>query len=421
MIPETLFKSLRESAAKLASLNATQKNDALRKAAASLDEKRAEILKANKIDVKKAREAGMSESLVDRLLLTDARISVIIESLYTVIAQADPVGEIIEGWKTASGIEIKKMRVPIGVAAIIYESRPNVTVEAFALAWKSGNALLLRGSSSALESNKALVKALKAVLPVPGALELAVGGRDEAEQIMQARGSIDVVIPRGGKDLIKTVCEKATVPVIETGSGVCHLFIDKSADIKTALSIAENAKLQRPGVCNAIETLLVHKACAETFLPRLVGLFAGRAEFRCCEQSFPILKEAAEHSDKADVRKSVIRKAEPEDFGFEFLDYILAVKIVDSIYDAVTHINTYNSGHSEAIVTEDRYNARFFQSQVDASCVYVNASTRFTDGGEFGFGAEWGISTQKLHIRGPMGVNALTTTKYCIDGEGQIR
>lgn len=421
MISRTLFKSLRESADKLAVFNAVQKNDALRKAAASLDEKRAEILKANKIDVKKARESGMSESLIDRLLLTDARISVMIESIYTVISQPDPIGKITEGWKNAAGLEIKKLRVPIGVAAIIYESRPNVTVEAFALAWKSGNALLLRGSSSALESNKALVSALKAVLPVPGVLELAVGGRDEVEQILQARGLIDVVIPRGGKDLIKTVCKKAKVPVIETGSGVCHLFIDESADIKIALSIAENAKLQRPGVCNAIETLLVHKTCVETFLPRLVELFAGRTELRCCERSFPIVKAAAEQSNKPSARKSIIRQAETEDFGFEFLDYILAVKVVDSVYDAVTHINTYNSGHSEAIVTQSRGNARLFQSQVDAACVYVNASTRFTDGGEFGFGAEWGISTQKLHIRGPMGLSALTTTKYCIDGEGQIR
>lgn len=421
MITEALFKSLRENAIQLASFTTTQKNDALRKAAASLDEKRAEILKANKLDIKKARDAGMSESFIERLLLTDARISVIIESVYTVIAQADPVGEIIKGWKNSYGVEIKKMRVPIGVAAIIYEARPNVTVEAFALAWKSGNALLLRGSSSALESNKALVKALKAALPLPGAVELALGGRDEALQIMQARGLIDVVIPRGGKNLIKTVCEKATVPVIETGSGVCHLFIDESADIKIALSITENAKLQRPDLCNAIETLLVHKACAETFLPRLAALFAGRAEFRCCERSFPILKEAVEQSSDKAVHSSAICKAKAQDFGFEFLDNILAVKIVDSFYDAVTHINTYNSGHSEAIVTENRDNARLFQMMVDASCVYVNTSTRFTDGAQFGFGAEWGISTQKLHIRGPMGLSALTTAKYCIDGDGQIR
>lgn len=421
MIAERVFADLREASFGLAGLCTAQKNAALAKSAESIGDAQTEILAANKIDVEKARKEGIKDSLIDRLLLTEERLGAIVRSIQTVIAQPDPVGRVLEGWKTANGLNIKKVCVPMGVAAIIYESRPNVTAEAFSLAWKSGNALLLRGSSSALESNKALVNAIKKALPIPHALELACGGHEEVDQIIKARGKIDVVLPRGGKNLIETVCANAAVPVIETGTGVCHLFVDESADTAAALAVAENAKLQRPGVCNAIETLLVHKNLAECFLPALAERFAGRAELRCCERSFPILNAAVQNAALSSVRNTKLVPASDGDFGTEFLDYILAVKVVDSVEQAVAHINAHNSGHSESIITESIANARFFQTQVDAACVYVNASTRFTDGGEFGFGAEWGISTQKLHVRGPMGLSALTTTKYCIDGEGQVR
>jgi len=437
MISESVYDSLRLASQRLASFDAQIKNRALEAVIQSLNKSRPDILCANALDVQRARDGGMAESLVDRLALSDERISAMCESIRIIISQPDPIGQVVNGWKTEHGMDIRQVRVPLGVAAIIYESRPNVTVDAFALAWKSGNAILLRGSSSALESNRALVKAIKKGLEYENcsfgadnsvcnasyadALALADGGREEVVEILNARGLIDVVLPRGGADLIRMVVEKARVPVIETGSGVCHLFIDENADLEMAISIAENGKLQRPGVCNALETLLVHVAFAQVFLPKLIERFAGQAELRCCERSLTIVRAAVDKSDDSAIRGTKIVAAQKNDFGTEFLDYILAIKLVDSVQEAVEHINTHNTKHSESIITKDIKNARFFQQSVDAACVYVNASTRFTDGGEFGFGAELGISTQKLHARGPMSLTALSTTKYLIDGEGQIR
>ena len=442
---QDVFESLRESSRKLAQLSPGQKNKALLAVKDSLMARTASIIAANDHDVMRAKDKGMKESLVDRLRLDEARMEGILSGIDEIIAQTDPVGQVVSGWTNENGLVIKQVRVPIGVAAIIYESRPNVTVDAFAIAYKSGNAILLRGSSTALETNMEIVSAIKAGLRsvadcgagVPGAVELAASGRrDEVDDILNARGYIDVVLPRGGADLIKMVVEKASVPVIETGSGICHLFVDESADLDRAAIIAENAKLQRPGVCNAIEVLLVHSAVAEKFLPKLSERFAGRAQFRCDERALPIMQKAAAGSGaasgdgannakgaastKSALAEKVVAAGE-NDFDTEFLDNILAIKVVDSVEEAVAHINAHNTKHSESILTSDIKNAAYFKANIDAACVYVNASTRFTDGQVFGYGAELGISTQKLHVRGPMGLAALTTTKYLIEGEGQIR
>ena len=426
MTLEEMYESLRNGSRKLAVQNATEKNIALQSVINSIEKHRAKIIEENKIDVQKAREKGTSEALIDRLSLDDKKINGILDSVRVIIQQTDPVGEEIAGWKTPNGISIKQVRVPIGVIAIIYESRPNVTVDVFALAYKSGNAVLLRGSSSALESNRAILKVIKAGLEnckmagagIPLAIELADSGdHAEVDEILSAKDYIDVVLPRGGANLIKTVVEKAKMPVIETGSGICHAFVDESADFEMAANIAANGKLQRPGVCNAIECLLVHEKAAKEFLPKLVAKFDGKAAFRCDEASYQIVVDAnAQAANKAEVSKAI-----PEDFDTEFLDYILAIKTVSSTEEAIDFINAHNTKHSETIITKNTDNAKAFQSKIDASCVYVNASTRFTDGEMFGFGAELGISTQKMHIRGPMGLKALTTTKYLIDGEGQIR
>lgn len=422
-----VFVSLREGAKRLSQLTASQKNLGLLAAASSINKNRKSILEANAIDVELSRQKGVPESLVDRLSLDDKRIDGIIESIKIVAQSEDPIGSEIAGWKTPEGLTIRQVRVPLGVAAIIYESRPNVTADAFALAYKSGNSILLRGSSSALNSNRAIVKAIKEGLEnafdknnvnqgVPAGIALADSGeRSEVDQILTAKGFIDVVLPRGGANLIKMVVEKATVPVIETGSGVCHTFIDETADIQKAVLIAENAKLQRPGVCNAMETLLVHKNIASSFLPELVKKFDNRAELRCCSESYQIINTLNLMKDDK------LKLATEDDFGFEFLDNILAIKVVENIEQAILHINSHNTKHSEAIITQNISNAKKFQSEIDASSVYVNASTRFTDGGVFGFGAELGISTQKFHVRGPMGLTALTTTKYLIDGDGHTR
>ena len=423
---ENIYKSLREGAKALALLNGNQKNAALESVKIALAENKSVILAANEKDVAKAREKGMKESLVDRLKLTNERIDSIINGIDSVIRQPDPIGEIVAGWNTNNGLNIRQVRVPMGVAAVIYESRPNVTVDVFALAYKSGNAVLLRGSSSALESNRAILKVIKSGLEnckvagagIPLAIELADSGdHAEVDEILSAKDYIDVVLPRGGANLIKTVVEKAKMPVIETGSGICHAFVDESADFEMAANIAANGKLQRPGVCNAIECLLVHEKAAKEFLPKLVAKFDGKSAFRCDEASYQIVMEANNQA----TNKSEVSKAIPEDFDTEFLDYILAIKTVSSTEEAVDFINAHNTKHSETIITKNTDNAKTFQAKVDASCVYVNASTRFTDGEMFGFGAELGISTQKMHIRGPMGLKALTTTKYLIDGEGQIR
>ena len=418
---ESSYKTLKEGSQKLALQNATQKNNALKAVAQALDKNRKSIIDANKIDIENAQKKGVPDSIIDRLLLNDKRIDGIIESLNIVIAQTDPIGDEIAGWKTPNGMSIRQVRVPLGIVGIIYENRPNVTVDAFCLAYKSGNSILLRGSSSSYVSNKEIVRVIKDALKnvedgVPEAIELVEvieHNHDDVNAILNAVGKIDVVLPRGGKKLIQNVVENAKVPVIETGSGVCHLYIDEFANLEMAAKIAENAKIQRPSVCNAIECIVVHKKMLQEFLPLLAKTFDGRVKIHADEQSFSILKNH--------IASELLFQATEDDFGNEYLDYACCIKTVDSIEDAISYINSHNTKHSESIITESRANARLFQTTVDASCVYVNASTRFTDGGEFGFGAELGISTQKLHARGPMGIKVLTTTKYLIDGEGQIR
>ncbi|AEF80690.1 glutamate-5-semialdehyde dehydrogenase [Leadbettera azotonutricia] len=413
-----LFSSLKEAQAKLALQSRSTKDAALGEVSKVINKNRKEILAANALDVEKARSGGMKDSLLDRLLLNEKRIDSIIEGLETVIGQEDPIGRIKAGWRTPSGLLIEQMAVPLGVIAIIYESRPNVTADAFSLAYKAGCAILLRGSSAALESNKALVKAIKQGLEagggIPGAVELAASGsRGEVDEILAARGLIDAVLPRGGKDLIRHVVDNARVPVIETGEGNCHIYVEPSADIPNAVDIIENAKLQKPGACNAVETVLVHRSALSVLMPALAARLTGKAELRC--------DAGARAAIGTPPQGLILKDATESDWETEFLDYILAVKTVDSLDEAINHINKYGTRHSEAILTNDLKAADEFCHRVDAACVYTNASTRFTDGGEFGFGAELGISTQKFHARGPMGLEALTTIKYRISGSGQIR
>ncbi|GHV10857.1 gamma-glutamyl phosphate reductase [Spirochaetia bacterium] len=431
---ESVFISLKTAQAVLALQNRQQKDDALAAAAAAINADRAEILAANKADVEQARAGGMKEALLDRLLLNDKRIDNIIEGIETVIRQEDPIGKVKAGWTLPNGLFIEQTTVPLGVAAIIYESRPNVTADAFSLAYKAGCAILLRGSSAALASNRAIVKAIKAGLAdgggIPDAVELAASGsRDEVDEILSARGFIDVVLPRGGRELIRRVVDNARVPVIETGEGNCHIYVEPSADISRAVEIIVNAKIQKPGACNAVETILVHRDALAALMPPLAAALAGKAELRCDGPAKVAITGGGDSgggssgsgnsgSIPADL---AIKDAVEEDWETEFLDYILAVKTVDSIGEAIDHINKYGTRHSEAILTNDLAAQAEFRRRVDAACVYVNASTRFTDGGEFGFGAELGISTQKFHARGPMGLEALTTIKYLISGEGQIR
>jgi glutamate-5-semialdehyde dehydrogenase len=444
--------SLRSASVRLARSPAEPKNRALLAVGKSIAESRTEILAANGVDVDRARASGMKESLIARLALTDAGLDGIVDSLSSLVAQTDPIGEVVAGWTVPNGLEIRQVRVPLGVAAVIYESRPNVTVDAFALAYKSGNAVLLRGSSSAISSNRALVAAIKRGLAQAGGEVDAValseppsdgspsasgpsasgahasGAHADVDWILNAVGKIDVALPRGGSSLIKRVVETARIPVIETGSGVCHLYADATCDAAMAVRIAVNAKIQKPGACNALECLLVHRDRAAAVLPALRDAFApyekktGRAggvELRCDDRAYAALANAG--TGAAAGAPSNVARATDGDWGFEFLDYVLALRVVDSDDEAIEYINAHNTKHSETIVTESREAARRFQREIDAACVYANASTRFTDGGEFGMGAELGISTQKLHARGPMGLTALTTTKYLIDGEGQVR
>lgn len=416
---DSVCGELRKGAAVLALHTELQKNNALKCVCDAVSRNRQKILEANQTDVEKVRADGTPESLVERLALDDKKFSGILEGIETVIRQKDPVGKIVDGWKSPNGMEIRQVRVPLGVAAIIYESRPNVTADAFALAYKSGNSILLRGSSSALNSNRAIVKAIKEGLRDAGSdgVEQSVylcesGSHSEVNEILNAVGKIDVVLPRGSARLIKLVSENARIPVIQTGAGVCHLYIDESADMESAARIAQNSKMQRPGACNAIETILVNKKVLAEFLPLLAKKFGGKVQIRADSECYSVLKSAGYKN---------LREAEECDFGYEFLDFIVAVRQIESTAQAIEFINAHNTKHSDCIVTNSRENAIMFQQQVDAACVYVNASTRFTDGGVFGFGAELGISTQKLHARGPMGAEALTTTKFLIDGAGQIR
>ncbi|MDR2095509.1 MAG: glutamate-5-semialdehyde dehydrogenase [Treponema sp.] len=415
------FRSLKEAQARLALENREAKDKALGAVAAAVDAYRTAILKANAGDVEKAAAGGMKEALVDRLLLNDKRIDGIIEGIADVIRLEDPIGRVSAGWKTPNGLFIERVAVPLGVAAIIYESRPNVTADAFSLAYKAGCAILLRGSSAALSSNRALLKAIREGLEQGGGISAAVsladsGSRSEVDEILGARGWIDVILPRGGRELIRRVVENARVPVIETGEGNCHIFVDQSADEENALAVIENAKVQKPGACNAVETVLVHRSIAERFIPRLGRRLAGRVELRGDELSCAFLRQQGVLPPQLTVKA-----ANEQDWETEYLDYILAVKIVSSLEEAIDHINRYGTKHSEAILTNDLAAAGEFCRRVDAACVYTNASTRFTDGGQFGFGAELGISTQKIHARGPMGLEALTTVKYRISGNGQVR
>jgi glutamate-5-semialdehyde dehydrogenase len=411
------FVSLKTAQTQLARATREQKDMALKAVCRAIDGRRVSILTANTRDV--ARVGGkMKESLIDRLSLNDARIDDIIQGIETIIRLDDPIGKVLAGWRVANGLFIERITAPIGVVAIIYESRPNVTADAFALAYKAGCAVLLRGSSAALDSNRALVSAIKEGLETADGAVQAVAladsvSRDEVDEILGARGFVDMVLPRGGRELIQRVVRNARVPVIETGEGNCHIFVDASANLEKAVSIIENAKLQKTGACNAVETLLVHKDIAFKFLPMLADRLAGRCEFRCDQPALNAMKHAPS--------ELVVKTAEESDWETEFLDNVLAIRIVADLDSAILHVNRYSTGHSEAILTNDLANAEEFFNRVDSACVYINASTRFTDGGEFGFGAELGISTQKFHARGPMGLDALTTIKYRIAGSGQVR
>ncbi|MDO4166839.1 MAG: glutamate-5-semialdehyde dehydrogenase [Eubacteriales bacterium] len=391
-----------------------EKNVVLQKIAEALVEHSAEILQANEKDIAAARENGITETMVDRLRLTEERIQGIADACIQLIALEDPVGEVLQGSTRPNGMEITKLRVPMGVVGIIYESRPNVTVDAAALCIKSGNAAILRGGKEAIHSNQILMNTMREAVKEAGFPEDIIQlvedtSREVSTQMMKASGYIDVLIPRGGAGLIQAVVQNATVPVIETGTGNCHIYIDETADLDMGVDITDNGKTQRPSVCNALETCLVHQAVAEDFLPLLKArLDQHQVEIRGCERTKAILGD------------SVI-PATQEDYATEFLDYTIAIRVVDSLEEAIDHIAAYSTGHSECIVTESYAHARKFQQVVDSACVYVNCSTRFTDGGEFGLGAEIGISTQKLHARGPMGLREMTTMKYLIRGNGQIR
>ena len=378
-----------------------------------INKSREKIKSVNEIDIKNAKELNLKSSLIDRLLLNDKRIDGIIDSIDTVIKLKSPVGEVIEGWRLENGLNIEKVRVPIGTVGIIYESRPNVTIDAAILCLKSLNSAVLRGGKEAINSNKLLSDLIKESLNENGINPNSIGFIDETDRegvkyMLKLNEYIDVIVPRGGEGLIKFVTENATMPVIKHDKGLCHMYIDEFADLEKALNVSHNAKVQRPGVCNAIETLLVHKNIAREFLPKFKELMdKANVELRGCDKTQTILKD--------------IKEATEEDFKTEYLDLILSIKVVENLDEAIEHINTYGSHHSEAIITENYNNAERFLDGVDASCVYVNASTRFTDGGMFGFGAEIGISTNKLHARGPVGLKELTTYKYKIRGSGQIR
>ena len=409
---ERLCSDAKEASYKLALMATDSKNRALLKIAQLLGDNVSEILEANRADLEAAEANGVPPTMLDRLTLTEGRIKGICDSLASLTELEDPIGK-GESWSRPSGITISRVRVPLGVVAIIYEARPNVTVDSAALCLKTGNAVVLRGGKEAINTNTALVALMQRALEESGADPHAVGlvestERESANILMNMKGYVDVLIPRGGKGLIKSVSENATVPVIETGAGNCHVYVDADADIDMAISIAVNAKCSRPSVCNAAETLLVHSSIAAQFLPKFSEAVAEfGVELRGCPKTKVLLPDATQATE--------------EDYETEYNDYILAIKVVGDISEAIDHINKYSTAHSEAIVTSNESSAEKFLAEVNSAAVYVNASTRFTDGGEFGFGAEIGISTQKLHVRGPMGLSALTTEKYLIRGEGSVR
>ncbi len=406
-------QAAKQAAAKLAVTSTAVKNAALLAMAAALEAQQAEILAANERDMNAAAAKGMKSSMLDRLKLTAERISGMADGLRQVAGLADPVGNVIDGKTLPNGLHITKIRVPFGVIGIIYEARPNVTADAAGLCLKSGNAVILKGGSEAMESNKTVAAILAqaaegAGIPAGSIQFIDTSDRQAVQDLIHMNGLVDVVIPRGGAGLIQAVVRNASVPVIETGAGVCHTYVDKDADVEMAMKIAFNAKVQRPSVCNAMETLLVHKDIADKFLPMMLMMYNSSAvEIRGDEA-------VQEYSGQ-------VHPATEEDWSTEYGDLRLSVKIVDSIEEAMAHIAKYGTGHSECIVTNNYQAAQLFQYTVDAAAVYVNASTRFTDGNEFGFGAEIGISTQKLHARGPMALPELTSTKYLINGNGQVR
>lgn len=411
---DTLGQQAKVAGRQIAKLSTAAKNDLLNQVAKALVAESDYIITENAKDMANAKENGISEIMQDRLLLTEDRIAGIAEGVRQVADLQDPIGQVVRGYTNLDGLKIVQKRVPMGVIAMIFESRPNVSIDAFSLAFKTNNAIILRGGRDAINSNKALVtiarKALKNAGITADAVQLVEDTSHEvAEELMVATKYVDLLIPRGGARLIQTVKEKAKVPVIETGVGNCHIYVDKYANLDMATQIVINAKTQRPSVCNAAESLVVHADIAEEFLPNLEKAISKiqSVEFRADERALKLMEKAV--------------PASPEDFATEFLDYIMSVKVVDSLDEAIDWINTYTTSHSEAIVTQDISRAEQFQDDVDAAAVYVNASTRFTDGFVFGLGAEIGISTQKMHARGPMGLEALTSTKFYINGQGQIR
>lgn len=404
-------KLLKAAEKQLSIASTKDKNIALEKVAQAIEARREEILRANQEDIKAGKASDMSAALIDRLTLNNERLDGIIEGIRTVIKLPDPIWKSNKVWTLENGLTISQMTTPLGTIGIVYESRPNVTVDAFSLALKSGNCIILRGSSSAIKSNTALVQAIKEGLSNSPISEEVVQFIDDTDRdlvldMLRANDYIDLIIPRGGRGLIQFVIQNATVPTLQTGEGNCHTFIDESANLEAALKILINAKTQRLGVCNTCETLLVHEAIKDDFLPMAYEALKDKIELRGCPRTLEVIQ---------------VKEATEEDYWEEYLDAILAVKVVKDVDEAIAHINKYGTKHSEAIVTESLTNANKFQRQVDASSVYVNASTRFTDGGEFGFGAEMGISTQKTHARGPVGLEQLTTYKYLIMGQGQVR
>ena len=406
-------QAAKQAAAKLAVTSTAVKNAALLAMAAALEAQQSEILAANERDMTAAAAKGMKSSMLDRLKLTAERISGMADGLRQVAGLADPVGNVIDGKTLPNGLHITKIRVPLGVIGIIYEARPNVTADAAGLCLKSGNAVILKGGSEAMESNKTVAAILAqaaegAGIPAGSIQFIDTSDRQAVQDLIHMNGLVDVVIPRGGAGLIQAVVRNASVPVIETGAGVCHTYVDKDADVEMAMKIAFNAKVQRPSVCNAMETLLVHKDIADKFLPMMLMMYNSSAVEICGDEA------VQEYSGQ-------VHPVTEEDWSTEYGDLRLSVKIVDSIEEAMVHIAKYGTGHSECIVTNNYQAAQLFQYTVDAAAVYVNASTRFTDGNEFGFGAEIGISTQKLHARGPMALPELTSTKYLINGNGQVR
>lgn len=418
---EELGEKAKIASKKLLTLDTKTKNRALLAIADELINKKDEIKAANKIDLENGKASGLSFALLDRLELTDSRIEGMAQSLREIAAFVDPIGEILTGWNHKNGMSIAKKRVPLGVIGMIYESRPNVTIDSAGLSIKSSNAVILRGSSNAINSNIYLNKLFnevgkKAGLPKNSVQLIEKTDRKLVKEMITLDKFIDVLIPRGGKGLKKFIIENATIPVIETGAGVCHIFVDESADIEMALPIIENAKTQRPSTCNSIETVLVHRKIAEKILPELTEmLLKDKVELRYSEEAYKIVK----NTDFG--HKENLKLATEEDFGAEYLDMIMSLKLVDNVEEAIEYINEYGTHHSDSIMTKNIDDAEKFLNEVDSAAVYLNVSTRFSDGGEFGFGGEIGISTQKLHARGPMGVRELTTTKYVIRGNGQIR